>query len=184
MHGGEVFERLDTSWPRGLVKAGRFAEARQELAEALRRAGFECAPLEARTDDDMAAAVGAWVVLVGASMENGWSIYVVPSNGLDDATRGALETCHREVVTADTPFELPQLYAAFAHVAALASRVEWGDVELAIEGSPLEGVLDEDGFNAAFGAWNALRVRDGDGDDLAAKLDCRLEGIVEVYEML
>lgn len=182
MHGRAVFEQLDTSWPRGLVKAGRFAEGRLELANALRRVGFACDPLAERSDDDLAAAEGAWVVLLGTEMENGWSIFVVPTATLDDRARAALEACDRHVMTVDCPFDEPERYASFVHVLGLSGRVQWPDVTMVVEGSPVEGMVDEGDFEASYHRWAEHYVLKTTGAPLATALDRRIERVIEIYE--
>jgi hypothetical protein len=182
VHGTDVHAALSLTRVRAHLAAGQQAEGRDALVTALDRADLVVEGYEPRNEAELAALPAAWVILIGMSVDDGYSLHVVPEEQLDAEARLSLEACDRHVIEPDTPRDDPALYRAYAHVLALASRAEWEDVELALDGAAAAAGLTKELHARWLGRWKGLAATTP--AERGKKLDVRVTRVVSVFEEL
>jgi hypothetical protein len=138
--------QLDLSSARGLLAAGRATEAREALLQALHAIGL---PADARPIDERAEP--AWVLVMGMSMENGWSVHVLPESILDEESRAALLRCDGQIIEPDSPAEAPELYRAWFQLLARTGRGDWDTLEMMVV--PEDLGLDRADYDRWWECW-------------------------------
>ena len=170
--------------PANALRAGRFADGRAGALAALRAHGLELPDVPARTDAELATMAPAWLLVLGTSMEDGYSLVVVPEVDLDDEARASLARAGAATLDQASAVDDPALYRAYVHVHALAGLRSWADVEL--EGPSLPGdlAIDQATFAAWAERWGAGYVRLDGGAAAGTALDVRFTNLVHLFEWL
>jgi hypothetical protein len=182
VHGSDVHAALALTRARTHLAAGQLAEGRDALITALDRAGLDVAGYTPRTEQELATRPAVWVVLVGMSLDDGYTVHVVPEAELDEAARFALSRCDGHVVGPDTAREQPELYRAYAQVLALLGRAEWEDVVDATRGEPQAIGLTRAAHAAWLGRWRKHAATTP--AERGARLDARITRVVSIFEAL
>lgn len=183
-NGASLFEQLShaLSPARGLLSAGRLAEGRASLIAQLEAAGL--APPGAKPLDDSALAglAPSWVVVMGASMDDGYSVYVVDEGSLDAGDRAALEHADKRPFSWADPLEDPALLAAFARAHAKAGLLGFDEIADLVAELPPDLAFDEATFESWFEGWpHRVSIT---SPPSAGYLDARITRVCHLFQWL
>ena len=111
LSGQELWEPLsyDLSKPWAQLKQGQWADGRNALLDVLRKHGFELGNAAPMDEQQLSDQPPHWLLVLGMSMDDGYSLDVVPESLLDEQLRAAIELCDGNAVAHDAAWENPTL---------------------------------------------------------------------------
>lgn len=181
--GQQLWEPLsyDLSKPWGHFRNGQWVDGRNTLLDVLRKHGFDLGNAGPMDEHALSERSPHWLVVLGMSMDEGYSLHVVPEGALDDQLRAAIDHCDGKAITHAAAWEDPTTYAAYSKIALAAGRKEAQDCEPLEEELARELDFTAESLPTFVDRWHGCEASPFGDKEL---LNTRITRVVHIFEWL